>query len=97
MITRIVKLNIKPESVEPFKLLFYESQKHISSFEGCIKVDLMRDLNNDFVFFTLSCWKSEEDLEAYRQSYVFKNIWSEVKLLFSEKAEAWSLIPDENR
>ncbi|MDO8993586.1 putative quinol monooxygenase [Daejeonella sp.] len=92
MITRVVKMTFKPESVQGFKEIFYASQKLIRAFEGCNRVDLMRDLNNECVFFTLSFWNSEEDLNAYRQSYLFKNTWSKVKPLFSEKAEAWSLI-----
>lgn len=92
MITRVVKMTFKPESVQGFKEIFYDSQKLIRAFEGCNQVDLMRDLNNECVFFTLSFWDSEEDLNAYRQSYLFKNTWSKVKPLFSEKAEAWSLI-----
>ena len=92
MITRVVKMTFKPESVQAFKEIFYASQKLIISFDGCNRVDLMRDLNNECVFFTLSYWESEEDLNSYRQSYLFKNTWSKVKPLFSEKAEAWSLI-----
>jgi heme-degrading monooxygenase HmoA len=92
MITRVVKMTFKPESVQGFKEIFYASQKLIRAFDGCNRVDLMRDLNNECVFFTLSFWDSEEDLNAYRQSYLFKNTWSKVKPLFSEKAEAWSLI-----
>lgn len=92
MITRVVKMTFKPESIQAFKEIFYASQKLIGSFEGCNRVDLMRDLNNECVFFTLSYWDSEEDLNSYRQSYLFKNTWSKVKPLFSEKAEAWSLI-----
>lgn len=92
MITRVVKMTFKPESIQAFKEIFYASQKLIDSFEGCNRVDLMRDLNNECVFFTLSYWDSEEDLNSYRQSYLFKNTWSKVKPLFSEKAEAWSLI-----
>lgn len=97
MITRVVKLSIRPECVYEFKEIFYESQKLIRAFEGCSKVDLMKDLHNDSVFFTLSFWKTEDDLEAYRNSYLFKSTWSKVKTLFSNKAEAWSLLPDENR
>ena len=92
MITRVVKMTFKTESVQGFKEIFYASQKLIRAFDGCNRVDLMRDLNNECVFFTLSFWDSEEDLNAYRQSYLFKNTWSKVKPLFSEKAEAWSLI-----
>jgi len=92
MITRIVKMTFKPENIESFKEIFYASRKLIGAFEGCIRVDLMNDINNENIFFTLSIWNSEDDLNAYRQSYLFNNTWSKVKPLFSEKAEAWSLI-----
>jgi heme-degrading monooxygenase HmoA len=51
----------------------------------------MKDLNDECTFFTISHWNSEDDLESYRNSYLFKNIWSKVKPLFAKKAEAWSL------
>ena len=97
MITRIVKMTFKPEGVDRFKEIFYTSQKLIGAFEGCNRVDLMNDINNECIFFTLSYWNTEEDLNAYRQSYLFRNTWSKVKPLFSEKAEAWSLIPGQNQ
>ncbi|MDP3468242.1 MAG: antibiotic biosynthesis monooxygenase family protein [Daejeonella sp.] len=97
MITRIVKLTFKPESVQGFKEIFYASQKQILAFEGCIRVDLMNDINNECTFFTLSYWTSEEDLDNYRYSYLFINTWSKVKPLFSEKAEAWSLSLNQNK
>lgn len=97
MIIRIVKMTLKPESIDGFKEIFYASQKLIGAFEGCNRVDLMNDINNECIFFTLSYWNSEEDLSAYRQSYLFKNTWSKVKPLFSGKAEAWSLISGQNQ
>jgi heme-degrading monooxygenase HmoA len=96
MITRIVKMTLKPECVEGFKEIFYTSQKLIRVFEGCNRVDLLNDINNECIYFTLSYWNTEEDLNAYRNSYLFKNTWSKVKPLFSEKAEAWSLISGSN-
>lgn len=91
MVTRIVKMTFKPESVESFKQIFSESKKLISNFEGCLHLELLIDINDKNTFFTLSKWNSEADLEHYRESYIFKNTWSKVKPLFGAKAEAWSL------
>ena len=85
-------MTFKSENIAGFKEIFMASRKQICAFEGCKHVELMRDLNNECVFFTLSYWNTEEDLNAYRQSYLFQNTWSKVKPMFSEKAEAWSLI-----
>jgi heme-degrading monooxygenase HmoA len=92
MITRIVKMTFKPENIDGFKEIFGTYQNQIHAFEGCNGVDLMKDLNNECVFFTVSFWNTEEDLNKYRESYIFKNTWSKVKPMFSENAEAWSLI-----
>jgi quinol monooxygenase YgiN len=91
MITRIVKMTFKPENLEIFIETFNESQRSIKAFDGCVRLDLMKDLNDECTFFTISHWNSEDDLESYRNSYLFKNIWSKVKPLFAKKAEAWSL------
>ena len=93
MITRIVKMTFKPEKLENFKEIFNESQRLIKAFDGCVRLDLRKDLNDECTFFTISHWNSEDDLESYRNSYLFKNTWSKVKPLFAIKAQAWSLSP----
>lgn len=91
MITRIVKMKFKPENVETFREIFDQSKKMISEFEGCLKLNLFKDSKDESTYFTISLWNTENDLNNYRDSYLFKNTWSKVKPLFSEKAEAWSL------
>lgn len=95
MITRIVKMTLKPENIDGFKQIFYESQKLIKAFDGCIHLELMKDISNECIYFTISHWESVESLNIYRDSYLFKNTWSKVKPLFSEKALAWSLSDDQ--
>lgn len=95
MITRIVKMTFRSENIAAFKEIFYESQKLIRAFDGCIRLELMKDISNDFTFFTISHWESEESLNNYRDSYLFKHTWSRVKPLFSERALAWSLSSDQ--
>jgi len=43
------------------------------------------------VFFTYSYWDSEKDLNNYRDSQLFKEVWSNTKILFNLKPEAWSV------
>lgn len=91
MITRIVKMTFQNENIGEFIKIFEESKILIQSFEGCLRLELLKDQSNDFTFFTISHWNSEEELEQYRSSYLFKSTWSKVKPLFSEKAQAWTL------
>lgn len=94
MITRIVKMTFIHQNIDSFKEIFYESQKLITAFDRCIRLELMKDVSNECIFFTISYWQSEEKFNSYRDSYLFKNTWSKVKPLFSEKAMAWSLSSD---
>lgn len=90
MITRIVQLNFQEHLVNEFLTMFDTTGPKIRAFEGCMSVELVRDKYKPYVFFTLSKWESEEALEAYRQSELFKNTWKETKALFSLPAHAWS-------
>jgi quinol monooxygenase YgiN len=91
MITRIVKLEFEPEKIQEF-LDFFELVKHkVNSFPGCKGMQLMRDKSNGCIVFTYSIWESEADLENYRTSETFSNIWPKIKVWFADKPEAWTL------
>ena len=91
MIVRIVRLTFKLEEINNFLEIFEQQKKFIAGFEGCTHLTLLRDKQQANVFFTYSHWKNEEALERYRQSDFFRDIWSNVKLLFDDKLQAWSL------
>ncbi|WP_113662470.1 putative quinol monooxygenase [Pedobacter nanyangensis] len=92
MITRLVKLEFSESFVENFKWLFTQVNTKISSFEGCVGVDLLQHETDKNVFFTISKWQNADALENYRQSDLFKHTWAQVKPHFVKKAEAWSLL-----
>jgi quinol monooxygenase YgiN len=91
MLIRIVKLTFKPENVDAFVNTFDEKKHFIASFNGCIGVELLRDINNPNIFFTYSKWNNAESLERYRISELFVSTWDTVKKLFGDKPEAWSV------
>ncbi len=91
MLTRLVKMNFKEENVNEFIEIFHANKNFIAAFEGCHSVELQRDINTPTIFFTISKWRSEEDLENYRKSELFKGVWAKTKILFASKAEAWTL------
>jgi autoinducer 2-degrading protein len=91
MLTRIVKMEFQEEKVASF-LADFETVKHkIRNFQGCLHLDLLRDRNNPTIFFTYSKWEQENDLENYRRSSLFKDVWATTKPMFRSKASAWSL------
>ena len=91
MIIRIVKMTFKPIKVEAFLENFELVKHNIRGFAGCEKVLLLQDVANPAIYFTYSWWQSEADLNNYRKSPLFKEVWSFTKSLFADKAEAWSL------
>ena len=91
MIKRLVKMTFKPEHVQPFVALFNSKKELIAAVKGCSHVELLNDAENPCIFFTYSIWESTSYINAYRDSELFKTVWSETKILFDAKPEAWSL------
>lgn len=96
MITRIVRMSFRPEAIAEFLTIWTESRSHIRARPGCMEVRLFRDAGDPNVYYTLSRWSTEADLEAYRRSELFGQVWPRTKALFAEKPEAYSLsaVPD---
>ncbi|MCF6366334.1 MAG: antibiotic biosynthesis monooxygenase [Bacteroidales bacterium] len=92
MITRIVKMKFQEKYIENFKNFTKDIKSIIRNQEGCNYLDILQDVANPEIFFTYSCWNSENDLNNYRNSDFFKNIWPKTKKWFADKPEAWSLV-----
>jgi quinol monooxygenase YgiN len=92
MIKRIVAMDLLPGMEGRFLDIFDMAKKHIRSREGCRGLEILRSSENNIVtIWTISLWDSEEALDQYRTSDLFKQTWSAVKPLFSAKARAWTL------
>ena len=91
MFIRIVKLRFHEEHISTFLDNFEEVKHLIRNFEGNRFLELYQDKNDNRIFFTYSYWDNEEALENYRNSELFKGVWSFTKKLFSDKPEAWSV------
>lgn len=91
MFVRIVKLRFHEENIAAFLENFEEVKEKIRGFDGNLFLELYQDKNDKRTFFTYSYWETEDDLENYRNSELFKGVWSFTKALFSDKPEAWSV------
>lgn len=90
MIKRLVKLTFQEDKIEDFKNIFESSKDKIKAMEGCKHVEVLQDIIQPNVFFTLSIWDTEGALNRYRDSELFKTTWAKTKILFSDKPMAWS-------
>ena len=84
-------MSFKKDKIDEFLFNFNKNKDKIKNFTGCNFLELYRDKTDPTVFFTYSYWESELDLENYRNSELFKNVWSITKQLFDDKPEAWSV------
>ena len=85
-------MTFREDAVETFlNEVFEHSKSRIRAFPGCRHMELLRQKNKPSVLFTLSFWDDEAALEAYRQSELFQTTWAKTKVLFAEKAEAWTV------
>jgi quinol monooxygenase YgiN len=92
MLIRIVRMEFHEDKIDEFLQIFESISTTISSFDGCLQVDLKRDTTLMHVFYTHSKWESENALNNYRNSEFFKETWTKTRRLFSNKAQAFSLV-----
>jgi heme-degrading monooxygenase HmoA len=91
MFVRIVKLSFHEEHITAFLENFEIMKDKIRNSHGNRLLELYQDKNDNRIFFTYSYWETEEDLENYRRSELFYDVWSFTKKLFNAKPEAWSV------
>ena len=77
--------------VSEFLTLFSKHKDAIRNFPGCTHLELLKDHDDPGCFSTLSHWNNQADLEAYRKSQLFEQVWGQAKSLFAERSQAFSL------
>jgi len=90
MLIRVVRMTLKEEKVVEFLANFDANKEKIRNFPGCQYLELWQDENQPNIFLTYSHWANEEALNQYRDSELFKSVWSVTKPLFAQKPFAFS-------
>lgn len=90
MITRIVKMEIEANQMNLFVKIFEQHAIKMKTVEGCMTMELVKDIFTPTTVFTISVWQGEKALDTYRTSQLFNLIWSELKPLFCAKPAAWT-------
>jgi heme-degrading monooxygenase HmoA len=91
MLVRIVKLSFQEEHIPAFLENFELMKEQIRNAPGNRFLELYQDKSNKSIFFTYSYWETEADLDNYRNSALFDEVWTFTKKLFNAKPEAWSV------
>jgi len=88
---RIVRLYFTETGETEFLKIFNQYKTEIRNFPGCTHLQLLKDKDLEFSYSTLSHWNNQSDLENYRNSELFINVWAQTKKLFSQKPISFSL------
>lgn len=91
MFVRIVKMSFHTKHIAEFLEMFENKKQLIRNSDGCNLLELYQDKTNPEIFFTYSYWENEQNLENYKNSKLFKNVWAKTKTFFNNKPEAWSV------
>ncbi|OYU79138.1 MAG: antibiotic biosynthesis monooxygenase [Flavobacterium sp. BFFFF1] len=91
MLVRIVKMSFHEENIPAFRENFELMKEKIRNAPGNRFLELYQDRDNPCIFFTYSYWEHEDDLNNYRNSELFYDVWAFTKKLFNAKPEAWSV------
>ncbi|MBX2818854.1 MAG: antibiotic biosynthesis monooxygenase [Rhodothermaceae bacterium] len=90
ILVRLVQLTLRPDKTNEFLNLFDRVSPQIRSFEGCEHLELLQNPTYPNVLATYSHWRSDEDLQNYRNSEFFNSTWSVTKRMFAAPPRAIS-------
>jgi quinol monooxygenase YgiN len=93
MLTRIVRMTFEPERLADFLAIFRASENKIRNMPGCRYLELWQDAAAPNIYCTYSHWDSAADLDAYRRSALFGQVWPATKALFAAPPLAFSVYP----
>ena len=91
MLIRLVKMQFEPEKLPLFLAHFEAHKQKIRQQPGCLYLRVLQAPDEPGCIFTYSYWASETDLNNYRQSAFFAEVWAYTKTLFAAKPQAWTL------
>jgi len=91
MIIRIVRMQFTEAGVDEFLQIFDANKTAIRNFPGCTHLELLKDFGDPNTYTTLSHWNDVSNLDDYRRSDLFGNVWGSVKPLFAQRTQAFSL------
>jgi heme-degrading monooxygenase HmoA len=84
-------MSFHKENIPAFLENFNLMKDKIRNAKGNRFLELYQDKNDACIFFTYSYWETVDDLENYRKSELFSDVWTFTKKLFNAKPEAWSV------
>ena len=86
----MVRLTFSPETVDAFDEMYVQFEARIEAWPGCQMVRSMKVPGQPCQRATLSFWETQNDLDAYRKSTLFGEVWPATKAFCAAPPEAQS-------
>lgn len=90
MILRIVHMHFRAGELDRFHRLFAAHRDSIAAQPGCRRLELVESAQDPNTLSTVSLWDGQEELDAYRHSALFAEVWPATKALFAAPPQAES-------
>lgn len=91
MITRIIKITIKPGNIDDFKQFISLMKENILTIGGCKHIDILNDREDKNIFFMYTIWETETVLNKYRKSELNKTFWNKLNQWSVKEPQAWTV------
>ena len=85
MITRLVKITLRPDEVNNFLEIFKEVKETIASFDGCHHVELLQDLHAPYIFSLTASGKTSIILINTASLHFLRILGNVLKCFFQPK------------
>ncbi len=85
MITRIVKVKIKPTSIDAFNKFKTGFLNEVRTFKNCHHADCFADLDEKYQYHIYTIWHTQGALNKFRKS--------DINIEFKEKLTGWGEAP----
>jgi quinol monooxygenase YgiN len=90
MVVLQVTVQVKPEHVSEFlEVVRYDAERSEEDEPGCLRFDVIQDLEDPSRFFFYEVYRDEAAMEAHRETPHFK--------FYVEKGRPWLAAPPERR
>ncbi|MFA6400631.1 MAG: antibiotic biosynthesis monooxygenase [Salinivirgaceae bacterium] len=91
MITRIIKVKIKPEHLEAFKKYIIQFLKEARDYKNIHHADCFADLDEQFHFHIYTIWQTEGALNKFRRTETNLTLKNNLKEWCSSPYAAWTV------
>lgn len=91
MILRVVKMEVDPNNLDPFKRFMSNLSEEKSKMDGCVHHDFFSDKNFVNVYYSYTIWENVSYLKKYKKTPLFIEVKKVLRGLCQSEPYAWTI------